>query len=327
MDALQELFERFGVVIVFINALLHELAVPIPLTPTVLLAGAASSEVFAFAVLVAAVVAGTVIGNAIWFAAGRRFGVPVLNLLCRFSLSPDTCVARTSDGFGRWGSALFIVGRFLPGVSLLAPPVAGALGMRWSKFLWLTALGAAIWAVVIILIGALLQEALAALIKTLAVLPAGIWLAAGAVVLGSILWRLAVRRRARRALDVPRLPVAELRAAMQSAEVPVVIDVRGDTMQQILAQRIPGAVSLGLEDLEQFPLERIDGREVVLYCACPHEASAAAGAKILRSRGHANAHALRGGLAAWLAAGYEVEICRADLPVDSQGSVSKVAAL
>src|SRR5438046_569302 len=83
-----------------------EVAVPIPLTPTVLVAGAASSEVAAFAALVAAVVAGSVIGNAIWFAAGRRFGTPVLSKLCRFSLSPDSCVARTSDGFGRWGAAL-----------------------------------------------------------------------------------------------------------------------------------------------------------------------------------------------------------------------------
>src|SRR5437773_9955976 len=102
MGSIQELFERFGVVIVFINALLHELAVPIPLTPTVLVAGAASPEAVAFASLVIAVVAGSVIGNAVWFAAGRRFGATVLGRLCRFSLSPDTCVARSADGFGRW---------------------------------------------------------------------------------------------------------------------------------------------------------------------------------------------------------------------------------
>src|SRR5712692_7433820 len=157
MAGMQDLFERFGVMIVFINALLHELAVPIPLTPTVLVAGAANSEAIALVALVAAVVAGSVIGNAIWFAAGRRFGTAVLGRLCRFSLSPDTCVARSADGFGRWGAAFFIIGRFLPGVSLVAPPVAGALGMRWPKFLALTALGSALWAIVIILIGAALQ--------------------------------------------------------------------------------------------------------------------------------------------------------------------------
>src|SRR5260221_4428644 len=173
VPGLHELFERFGVLIVFINALLHELAVPIPLTPTVLVAGAASSEALAFFCLVMAVVAGTVIGNAVWFAAGRRFGASVLGFLCRFSLSPDTCVAKSADGFGRWGAAFFFIGRFLPGISLVAPPVAGALGMSWRKFLVLTALSAMVWATVVILLGAALQRAVLAALAALGAVPAG----------------------------------------------------------------------------------------------------------------------------------------------------------
>jgi membrane protein DedA with SNARE-associated domain/rhodanese-related sulfurtransferase len=301
---LHELFERFGVVIVFVNALLHELAVPIPLTPTVLVAGAASPQAVAFVSLVMAVVAGSLIGNAVWFAAGRRFGAAMLGFLCRFSLSPDTCVARSADGFARWGAAFFIIGRFLPGVSLVAPPVAGALGMGWPKFLVLTALGAALWAVVVILIGAALQQALIALLKVLSVVPAGLWLAAGLLIAGYVAWQIIARRRARQALAVPRVSAAELRMALLSDQPPVVIDVRGATMQQMLPQRIPGAMSLTLEALETAPLPA--GR-VVLYCTCPHEASAAAGVRILQSRGHANAQALRGGLDAWIGAGYEIE--------------------
>jgi membrane protein DedA with SNARE-associated domain/rhodanese-related sulfurtransferase len=326
MAGLQELFERFGVVIVFFNALLHELAVPIPLTPTVLLAGAASSEVFAFVTLVLAVVVGSVIGNAIWFAAGRRFGPAVLGLLCRFSLSPDTCVARSADGFGRWGAAFFIIGRFIPGVSLVTPPVAGALGMRWSKFLALTALGATLWAVVVILLGAVLQEAIIAILKALAALPAGLWLGTALLIVGYVLWRLVVRRRAMKALGVPRLTVAALRSAMQSSEPPVLIDVRGNTMQQILAQRIPGAISLALAELETYPLEQLAGRAAVLYCTCPNEASAAAGVRILQSRGHADARALSGGLNAWIASGYEVEGFRTDVSVDTQPGASAIDA-
>src|ERR1700730_9788505 len=144
MQTISDLFERFGVVIVFINTLLHELGIPIPLTPTVLVAGAAASELLAFGFLVAAVVAGTLIGNSIWFAAGRRFGPRVLKGFCRVSLSPDSCVGRTGQAFERWGGALFIVGRLLPGISLVAPPVAPGLGMRWSRFLWLSALGSLI---------------------------------------------------------------------------------------------------------------------------------------------------------------------------------------
>jgi membrane protein DedA with SNARE-associated domain/rhodanese-related sulfurtransferase len=303
---LQELFDRFGVVIVFLNALLHELAVPIPLTPTVLVAGAATSEVLALITLVLAVVVGSVIGNALWFAAGRRFGPQVLGLLCRFSLSPDTCVARSADGFGRWGATFFIIGRFVPGVSLVAPPIAGALGMSWRKFLALTALGATVWAMVTILIGAALQPVIIASLKALTMIPAGIWLAAGLLLAGTVLWRLRARRRAAKALEVPRLPVAELRSVLQSTKAPVVVDVRGSTMQQLLGQRIPGAMTLSLDELERYPLEQL-ARGVVLYCSCPNEASAAAGVRILQARGHFDARALLGGLNAWIDAGYEIE--------------------
>ena len=320
---LHQLFERFGVVIVFVNALLHELAVPIPLTPTVLVAGAASPQAIAFVSLVLAVVAGSVVGNAVWFAAGRRFGAAVLGFLCRFSLSPDSCVARSADGFGRWGAAFFIIGRFLPGVSQVAPPVAGALGMSLPKFLALTALGAALWAIVVILIGAALQQVVIALAQALAMVPAGIWLAAAILVAGYVAWRVMVRHRARKALAVPRISPTELRLAMQSAAPPVVIDVRSATMQQILAQRIPGALPLTLEALETHPLPA--GR-VVLYCTCPNEASAAAGVRILQSRGHFAAQALRGGLAAWIDAGYEVETGRSGVSAEMQSAPLAITA-
>jgi membrane protein DedA with SNARE-associated domain/rhodanese-related sulfurtransferase len=295
------------VLIVFINTLVHEAGIPLPLTPTVLLAGAATSAWTGVSVLVLAIVAGTLIGNSIWFAAGRRFGGRVLSFLCRISLSPDRCVGRTGDAFGRWGGALLVVGRFIPGVSLVAPPLAGALGMPWWKFLLLSALGTAVWAALIVLLGAALQEALEALLDAVVALPAGAWIAASGVVAGYILWRVIARRRATRELAVPRLLPQALRAALESAEPPVVIDVRGRTLQQIVARRIPGAITLPLNDLKTYPLEGFAGRKVVLYCACPNEVSAAAGAQILRSRGHAQGQVLLGGLQAWIDAGYELE--------------------
>ena len=309
---LQELFERFGVAIVFVNALLHELAVPIPLTPTVLVAGAAHEEVLAIAAIVAAVVIGSVIGNAVWFAAGRRYGAAVLGHLCRFSISPDTCVARSGAGFERWGGAFFLVGRFVPGVSLVAPPIAGALGMSWPKFLALTALGAALWAGIVILIGVAFRPVLVLLSQWLAAVPAGAWLAAAIVIAGTIAWRLRARRRAGQALEVPRIRVDELRVALQSETPPVVIDVRGAAMRQVEGQRIPGALTLSLEALES---ELLPARPLVLYCNCPNEASAAAGVRILKARGYADSRALQGGLAAWIAARYAV--CRTDVSADT----------
>ncbi|HYL25809.1 MAG TPA: sulfurtransferase, partial [Burkholderiales bacterium] len=67
------LLDQFGAWIVFLNTLVHEAGLPAPLTPTVLVAGAAMSDVVKqTAQLTAAIVVGSVLGNAIWFALGRK---------------------------------------------------------------------------------------------------------------------------------------------------------------------------------------------------------------------------------------------------------------
>src|SRR5215471_7828831 len=115
------------------NTLLHEVGVPVPLLPTALVIAARwmhrPSELVLFA---SAIVAGMLIGDSAWFAAGRRYGPGVMKVLCRFSLTADTCVSRTERAFGRWGWSSLVIGRFIPGVALVASPLAGALGMGWG---------------------------------------------------------------------------------------------------------------------------------------------------------------------------------------------------
>jgi len=48
-------------------------------------------------------------------------------------------------------------------------------------------------------------------------------------------------------------------------------------------------------------------REIILYCTCPNEASAAQAARLLMNNGFNRVRPLHGGLAAWIDAGYSVE--------------------
>jgi membrane protein DedA with SNARE-associated domain len=117
---------------VAVNALIHELGIPVPLMPTALFAGAQAADGHANAItLVVIITAGALIGNSVWFAAGRWYGGRVLTTLCKVSMSPDTCVGRTEDAFTKWGRWSLVFGHFIPGVSLVGPPLAGALGMGW----------------------------------------------------------------------------------------------------------------------------------------------------------------------------------------------------
>jgi len=55
-----------------------------------------------------------------WFTGGRKYGAKVLGLLCRVSMTPQSCVVNTRNSNDRWGSAAIIITKFIPGVSALA---------------------------------------------------------------------------------------------------------------------------------------------------------------------------------------------------------------
>lgn len=305
--------ETNALVIVAANALAHEIGAPVPLLPTVMLAGAGAATVADFVPIVAAVVLGTLAGNAVWFAAGRRYGSRVLRLLCRLSLSQDSCVARTETAFGRWGASSLVIGRFVPGVSLVAPPVAGALGMSWLRFLALSAVGSALWAALTLAAGMLLRDHISAALNGLEALGWETASAVAALLALYVGWRWWRRRRAALALDVPRIDVAELARLIERGDAPVIVDLRGSAVQRMDARALPGALALTLSALERGEHALPRDREIVLYCDCPNEASAARAAQILRARGFA-ARPLLGGLDAWIAAGGEIHAERASAP-------------
>jgi rhodanese-related sulfurtransferase len=112
-------------------------------------------------------------------------------------------------------------------------------------------------------------------------------------------WRMA------RLLAGAMITVDELRERLAAEPRPFVVDV-GSSLAQRARARIPGAVLLDLDAIarcDDFPADR----DIVLYCACPNEASARRGAQILLSKGYRRVRPLRGGIDAWIAAGHAVE--------------------
>ena len=287
--------------VLWLNTLLHELGVPVPMTPTALVAGArAVTGTVSPLLLIVMIVAGMVIGNAAWFAAGRRYGSAVLKLLCRVSISPDTCVARTEGTFGRWGWSALVIGRFLPGVTLVAPPLAGALGMKWSTFLALTVAGSALFGLVVVGAGMLLYEQIDFVLQQLVIFgreAVGILAVLLALYIGWRWWR----RRIALAIGVPRIDVQELRSLIDAGEPVELIDVRGRNANQLDQRQIPGAVVMHLDEIEAGRFVAARDRQIIVYCSCPNEASAAKAVQLLHKHGYLRARPLRGGLDAWMA--------------------------
>jgi rhodanese-related sulfurtransferase len=115
------------------------------------------------------------------------------------------------------------------------------------------------------------------------------------------------RWRFRKMLEMARISPDELHALITSGSAPVIIDVRADSSRQMQPQRIPGAMLYDMSSKDN--AIEIDGpdREIIIYCACPNEASAVVLARTLMGRGFKRVRPLHGGIDAWVARGYGVE--------------------
>lgn len=298
----------FGLSIVFFNVLLEQLGLPIPALPTLVVAGAlaADGRLPALGVGALALLA-CVLGDSAWYLAGRIYGGRVMKLLCRMSLTPDICVSQTQTTFERWGAKSLIVAKFVPGLSMVAPPLAGAMRMSFARFTGFSALGSALWLAAALLAGVLLKSEIEQVLPRLTRV-GGATLILLLVLLGAyIAFKWWERRRFQAALDMARISVEELHRQMCSDPAPLVVDVRSITAQSLERQRIPGALNLPLLEVAQHVGKLPRDRDIILYCNCPNEASAAQAARVLMTHGFRRVRPLHGGLDAWIAAGYTVE--------------------
>ncbi|MGA8329163.1 MAG: DedA family protein [Mycobacterium sp.] len=96
----------------------------------------------------AAAVLGAVIGDSTGYAIGRRLGMPLFDWLGRRFPSHfgPAHVKFAERLFDRWGARAVFFGRFIALLRIFAGPLAGALKMRYRRFLLANVSGALCWA-------------------------------------------------------------------------------------------------------------------------------------------------------------------------------------
>lgn len=309
MPDVAQLVAQYGLALVFVNVLVEQVGLPVPAVPTLIVAGAlaATGELSAAAVFGVAVLA-CFIGDGLWFAGGRIYGRRVMSLLCRVSLSPDSCVRQSEYHFERWGKAALVISKFVPGLSTVTPPLAGAMRMGWPSFVLLNGIGIALWAGLPIGAGMLFHDQIGRLIERLEGYGTVAVILVGALLAAYVALKWWERRRFYRALRLARISVEELRSLIEGGKQPVVVDVRSEVARKADARFIPGALVMDAAELDAQLRQLPKDRDIVFYCTCPNEASAAQVAKKLIELGYTRVRPLQGGLDAWLAAGHEVEL-------------------
>jgi rhodanese-related sulfurtransferase len=222
--------------------------------------------------------------------------------MCRVSLSPDSCVGTTRRIYARWGAPSLILAKYIPGFAAVATTLAGETGTSVRRFLIYDTIGAILWASGAIALGAVFHEAVEALLAELEDLGHyALMLLVAAIVL-FIAYKWWQRRRFMVQIRMARISIDDLNALLQSGSVTTILDARSPERREQLGW-IPGSIQL--HDLGELQLD--PQHEVIVYCDCPNDATAAVVAKQLQARGFKRVRPLAGGIDAWRAQGFPVD--------------------
>lgn len=298
----------YGYILLFGWVLVEQFGIPLPATPVLLAAGGLSAEhrISFGAALLAGLVA-CLMADTSWFLIGRRYGHHVLRILCKLSMEPTICVRRTQDSFGRRRSVMLMFAKFVPGLATLAAPVAGENGMKLGQFLFFDGIGAILWLTALLVSGRLFGDALKrdpSLLDWAGRFSGALVLLA---VLGWFVARLYRRRAVLRSLIQSRLEPEQLKAQLDAGEQVYIVDLRHPLELVAEPFTLPSAMHFSPDALTARHTEIPRDRDVVLFCTCPSEATAAKTAMTLYKLGIERVRPLRGGYDEWKRLGFPLD--------------------
>jgi len=300
--------QRHAPVLLFIWIFIDQLGVPLPAVPLLLAAGAlAGAGKASIVTTVGIAITASLLADVVWFSLGRRRGHHVLAWLCRITLEPDSCVRRAEEMFAARGLQALLVTKFLPGLNAVAAALAGVVGVHAGRFLIYATAAGLLWAGSWTGFGYFFSTAMPQLVPDAAHVGVPLVALIAAALAAYVVFKYAKRRRFLRSLRIARITPEELQARLVAGEPVIILDLRSALDLQMMPYTIPGALQMTPEDLAQRSGELPRGRDIVLYCTCPNEATSARAALRLRQAGITGVRPLLGGLDGWRDHGFPVE--------------------
>jgi membrane protein DedA with SNARE-associated domain/rhodanese-related sulfurtransferase len=306
--SIRNLLLHHGYFFLFAYIFAVQVGVPIPADPLLLLMGAlVGNHLYQFWSAAGIAVLAAVAGDYIWYELGRWRGKQILALLCKLSLEPDTCVRKTEVVFGKRGAAALLFVKFVPGMGLVSMPLAGMVGMERWRFLLADAAGSFLWSGVYLLAGWVFHRQVDAVVVFIGLFGRRAGLVVAYLLLLYIAFKYFQRWRFRRELRINRITPSALREMLSAGREITVIDLRHPAEIERDGMKLAGARVIRPDELRTRSAEIPRGRDIVLYCTCPNEATSARVAMQLRKAGIRRVRPLEGGLEAWRALGYPLE--------------------
>jgi membrane protein DedA with SNARE-associated domain/rhodanese-related sulfurtransferase len=308
MNGTTQFLINHGLPLVFAAVFVEQMGLPLPAMPWLLAAGAlAATGQFNLLLGLGITVIACLVPDAFWFYLGRYRGNQVLAFLCRISLEPDSCVRRTQNVFTKYGLRGVFIAKFLPGMSTVAPPLAGMSGVSAAKFLSVVGAGSLVYGGALLGLGYLFShqvEQIIAAISRIGGSAFSLLVTLAAIYIGYKYWQ---RRRLLKELRMTRITVAELRQLFDDGKAPLIFDLRSSAALDEDPTLIQGAIHLTMDDLEKRVDEFPRDRDIIIYCSCPNEVSSARVALQLQKKGFTRVRPLLGGIDAWRELNYPTE--------------------
>jgi len=185
----------------------------------------------------------------------------------RFRSSPDSCVRRTEDVFLRYGVRSLLIAKFIPGLSTVAPPLAGMAGVALPRFTVYSAVAALLWAGTWGGLGGLAGDALQRLTVESGRLRTMLVTLVGAAVVLYVIVKWTQRRRFLRSLRIARVSQEELKHDLDAGTAVFVVDLRSELDVAAIPFAIPGALRIAAEELERRHQDIPRDRNVIVYCS------------------------------------------------------------
>ncbi len=267
MPSSLEFLLKHGSLVLFAWVFAEQIGLPIPAIPLLLAAGAlaGAGKMHLLSSLLIAVLA-ALLADLIWYELGRRKGIQVLQLLCRISLEPDSCVRRTEGAFAKHGARSLLVAKFLPGLSTVAPPLAGIFHMRLQRFLLFNVFGSLLWAGSFLGLGYVFSNQIERVASQALALGSRLFVGLLILFAAYIAWKFIARQRFLRELRISRISPDELKKKIDVGEDLVIVDLRHSLDFELEPETIPGAFRMDAKELEEKNDRLPRDREVVLYC-------------------------------------------------------------
>jgi membrane protein DedA with SNARE-associated domain len=179
MDRILSFISHYGYLVIHFGVMAESTGVPLP-GETILLASGFLvqqghldlGDAIVFGIL------GAVIGDQIGYWVGREGGRRFVLRWGRYLFISSERLARAEAFFERHGGKAVFLARFFSGLRVFGALVAGISRMRWGTFLLYNALGGAVWATAVILLGYFLGSSMGLVER---------WLGRATLVLTSVL--------------------------------------------------------------------------------------------------------------------------------------------